>query len=98
MTQPSDHVSTHDQPLEERVENRSHRPASDAFKAFMASHWQQTEEQDYQPDSAGEYSAQRRVTLCQPFPTDRHPLPADDPKLRSNATDYRFRQHSAFAT
>ena len=28
-----------DQPLEDRVNNRSQRPESDAFKDFMASHW-----------------------------------------------------------
>jgi len=97
MTQPSDHVSAQDQPLEERVENRSHRPSSDAFKEFMGSHWKQAEDIEYQPDAAAEYAAQRRVTLSQRFPTDRLVIPAGAPKVRSNDTDYRFRPHSAFA-
>src|SRR5690625_1550916 len=97
MTQPSDHVSAQDQPLEERVENRSHRPSSDAFKEFMGSHWQQAEDIEYQPDAAAACAAQRRVTLSQRFPTDRLALAAGAPKLRSSATDPRFRPHSAFA-
>lgn len=99
MTQPSDAVqpAAQDQPIEDRVENRSHRPSSDAFKAFMASQWQQTEDIDFQPDAAASYAAQRRVTLSKQFPTDRLVIPAGAPKVRSNDTDYRFRPHSAFA-
>lgn len=97
MTQPSDHAPTQDQPLEERVENRSHRPSSDAFKAFMASNWAQTEDTEFQPDAAASYAAQRRVALSRRFPTDRLVIPAGAPKVRSNDTDYRFRPHSAFA-
>src|SRR5690625_1170058 len=97
MTQPSDQVSTQDQPLEERVENRSHRPSSDAFKEFMASNWEQPDDVDYQPDAAASYAAQRRLTLSRRFPTDRLVIPAGAPTVRSNDTDYRFRPHSAFA-
>ncbi|GAA4474522.1 aminopeptidase P family protein [Enteractinococcus fodinae] len=97
MTQPSDHAPTQDQPLEERVENRSHRPSSDAFKAFMASNWAQTQDTEFQPDAAASYAAQRRVALSRRFPTDRLVIPAGAPKVRSNDTDYRFRPHSAFA-
>lgn len=97
MTQPSDHAPTHEQPLEDRVENRSHRPSSDAFKAFMGSHWQQPEDQDFQPDTAAAFAAQRRATLSRQFPSDRLVIPAGAPKVRSNDTDYRFRPHSAFA-
>lgn len=99
MTQSSDAAQTaaQDQPLEQRVENRSHRPSSDAFKAFMASNWQQAETIQYQPDEAAVYAAQRRATLSEQFPTDRLVIPAGAPKVRSNDTDYRFRPHSAFA-
>lgn len=99
MTQPSDATQqpAQDQPLEERVENRSRRPSSKAFKAFMGSHWQQPEAVDYQPDAAASYAAQRRATLSRQFPTDRLVIPAGAPKVRSNDTDYRFRPHSAFA-
>ncbi|MDN6489633.1 MAG: aminopeptidase P N-terminal domain-containing protein, partial [Yaniella sp.] len=99
MTQPSDasHDPAHEQPLEDRVENRSHRPSSDAFKAFMGSQWQESEAIDYQPDAAASYAAQRRAALSRQFPTDRLVIPAGAPKVRSNDTDYRFRPHSAFA-
>lgn len=98
MTQPSDAAqnSVHDQPLEDRVDNRSHRPSSDAFKAFMGSHWQQADPVDFQPDAAASYAAQRRAIVSQQFPTDRLVIPAGAPKVRSNDTDYRFRPHSAF--
>lgn len=97
MTQPSDQAPAQEQPLEERVENRSHRPSSDAFKEFMGSHWEQPDDVEYQPDVAASYAAQRRVTLSKKFPTDRLVIPAGAPKVRSNDTDYRFRPHSAFA-
>lgn len=99
MTQSSDPVQNpaQDQPIENRVENRSHRPSSEAFKAFMGSNWQQTEDIDFQPDAAAAYAAVRRVTLSRRFPTDRLVIPAGAPKVRSNDTDYRFRPHSAFA-
>ncbi|NWN88336.1 MAG: aminopeptidase P family protein [Micrococcaceae bacterium] len=99
MTQPSDATQdpAAEQPLEERVENRSHRPTSDAFKAFMGSHWQAADAMDHQPDTSAAYAAQRRVTLSRQYPTDRLVIPAGAPKVRSNDTDYRFRPHSAFA-
>ena len=99
MTQPSDasHNPAQEQPLADRVENRSHRPSSDAFKTFMSSHWQETEAIDYQPDAAASYAAQRRGAVSRQFPNDRLVIPAGAPKVRSNDTDYRFRPHSAFA-
>src|SRR5690625_1130042 len=99
MTQPSDAVdnSVPELPLEDRVENRSHRPSSDAFKKFMGSNWQQPQQIDYQPDASASYAAQRRLALSRQFPTDRLVIPAGAPKVRSNDTDYRFRPHSAFA-
>ena len=71
MTQPSDasHNPAQEQPLADRVENRSHRPSSDAFKTFMSSHWQETEAIDYQPDAAASYAAQRRAAVSRQFPT-----------------------------
>src|SRR5690625_4797294 len=99
MTQPSDAVdnSVPELPLEDRVENRSHRPSSDAFKEFMGSNWQQPQQIDFQPDASASYAAQRRAALSRQFPTDRLVIPAGAPKVRSNDTDYRFRPHSAFA-
>src|SRR5690625_7876345 len=98
MTQPSDAVqpAAQDQPMEDRVENRSHRPSSDAFKAFMASQWQQTEDIDYQPDASASYAAQRRVTLSRRFPTDRLVIPAGAPMARYNYMYYRYRPLSAY--
>lgn len=99
MTQSSDavHQPASDQPLAERVENRSQRPSSDAFKAFMGSQWEHTPQVEFQADEAAAYAAARRVVLSKRFPTDRLVIPAGEPKVRSNDTDYRFRPHSAFA-
>src|SRR5699024_5997837 len=99
MTQPSDAVdnSVPELTLEDRVENRSHRPSSDAFKKFMGSNWQQPQQIDYQPDASASYAAQRLLALSRQFPTDRLVIPAGAPKVRSNDTYYRFRPHSAFA-
>ncbi|WP_035772864.1 aminopeptidase P family protein [Arthrobacter sp. Br18] len=85
------------QPLSDRNENRSQRPDSDAFKAFMASNWA--------PDLVGlparaevaSFAAQRRKAVSERFPGERLVIPAGPFKVRSNDTDYRFRPHSGFA-
>ncbi|WP_152187947.1 aminopeptidase P family protein [Georgenia satyanarayanai] len=85
------------QPLSERGSNRSQRPSSPAFRAFIASGW------DEQPPTlpgespAAPYAAARRERLGALFPGERLVLPAGTLVTRSNDTDYRFRPHSAFA-
>lgn len=86
-----------EQPLEERVNNRSHRPSSEAFKAFMASHWAQDDSELPAEDESASYALTRRVELSAQFPDQVVVIPAGNPKVRSNDTDYRFRPHSAFA-
>jgi Xaa-Pro aminopeptidase len=97
--QPAGHPTHSDQPIEERNDNRSHRPASKAFREFMSRDWGEIAS----PDGAGELlpgagpAAERRRRLGREFPGDRLVLPAGRPSARSNDTDYRFRPHSAFA-
>lgn len=87
-----------DQPLEERVNNRSQRPSSQAFKDFMGSQWApSTQATSPGPDAVAPYAATRRRALSDRFPGERLVIPAGPLKVRSNDTDYRFRPHSGFA-
>ncbi len=85
------------QPLSDRNENRSQRPDSDAFKAFMASEW--APDTAALPDRApvAEHAARRRRAVSDRFPGERVVVPAGPFKVRSNDTDYRYRPHSGFA-
>lgn len=86
-----------DQPLEERVNNRSQRPSSEAFKAFMASSWAPDTSALPGADEVAPYAATRRAAISARFPGERLVIPAGPLKVRSNDTDYRFRPHSGFA-
>jgi Xaa-Pro aminopeptidase len=85
------------QPLEERVNNRSQRPSSDAFKAFMASNWAPSTKQLPDRDAVADHAATRRRAISDQFKGERLVVPAGPLKVRSNDCDYRFRPHSAFA-
>ena len=85
------------QPLHERVENRSQRPNSDAFRAFMGSQWAPARTELPEADASAEHAARRRAAVSERFQGERLVIPAGQLKVRSNDTDYRFRPHSAFA-
>lgn len=85
------------QPLAERVENRSQKPTSDTFRAFMASQWAPASQELPGLDASALFAARRRAAVSAMFPGERIVVPAGRPKVRSNDTDYRFRAHSAFA-
>ena len=85
------------QPLDERVNNRSQRPSSDAFKAFMASNWAPSSQEVPPRDDVAGYAAARRRAISAQFKGERLVLPAGPLKVRSNDCDYRFRPHSGFA-
>ncbi|MCW4464340.1 aminopeptidase P family protein [Glutamicibacter sp. MNS18] len=86
-----------DQPIQDRVNNRSQRPTSRAFQEFMASSWAPDTSALPDADPAAGYAAARRQALSARFPGERLVIPAGPLKVRSNDTDYRFRPHSAFA-
>ncbi|MFI8412450.1 aminopeptidase P family protein [Paeniglutamicibacter gangotriensis] len=86
-----------DQPLEERVNNRSQRPSSAAFKSFMASSWAPDTSTLPGADDVAPYAAKRRTAISTRFPGERLVIPAGPHKVRSNDTDYRFRPHSGFS-
>ncbi|MFI2702660.1 aminopeptidase P family protein [Cellulosimicrobium composti] len=85
------------QDLAARGSNRSQRPDSDVFKAFITSGWAPRAALDVEPLPAAPYTAARRAALSARFPGARLVVPAGPLKTRSNDTDYRFRPHSAFA-
>lgn len=97
MTTESSQTPDDNQPLEDRVNNRSQRPTSQAFKDFMASNWAPDTSALPEADEAAGYAAERRQALSARFPGERLVIPAGPLKVRSNDTDYRFRPHSAFA-
>ena len=86
-----------DQPLEDRVNNRSQRPTSDAFRTFMASNWAPSPAELPARDEVADHAARRRRAISVQFPGERLVIPAGPLKVRSNDCDYRFRPHSAFA-
>lgn len=83
--------------LKDRVNNRSHRPSSENFKAFMTSSWAPRKDLGVEPAEFAPFTAARRAAVSARFPGDRLVIPAGGLKVRSNDTDYRFRPHSAFA-
>ena len=85
------------QPLEDRVNNRSQRPTSDAFKAFMASNWAPPLEKTPGRDAVADFAAKRRRAISELFKGERLVVPAGPLKVRSNDCDYRFRPFSGFA-
>ncbi len=85
------------QNIEERVNNRSQPPTSQAFKDFMASNWAPADSTLPERAEVADFAAKRRAALSQRFAGERLVIPAGPLKVRSNDTDYRFRPHSAFA-
>ncbi|WP_435738886.1 aminopeptidase P family protein [Cellulosimicrobium sp. PMB13] len=85
------------QDVSARGSNRSQRPDSAAFKAFITSGWAPRAVLDVEPSPAAPFAAARRAALSARFPGARLVIPAGPLKVRSNDTDYRFRPHSAFA-
>jgi len=85
------------QDVSARGSNRSQRPDSAAFKAFITSGWAPRAALDVEPSPVAPFAAARRAALSARFPGARLVVPAGPLKVRSNDTDYRFRPHSAYA-
>ncbi|MFI6426292.1 aminopeptidase P family protein [Promicromonospora sp. NPDC050880] len=97
MSEPTTTSQTDEQGTADRGSNRSHRPASTAFKNFVMSQWAPRAELGLTPSAAEAYTGARRAALSERLPGVRLVIPAGSLKTRSNDTDYRFRPHSAFA-
>lgn len=97
MSEQQTGSDTTPQALEERGDNRSHRPSGQAFRDFMASNWGERIPLGLEESSAKDYLPARHQAVGRAFKGDRLVIPAGSLKVRSNDTDYRFRAHSAFA-
>ncbi|MFD6444551.1 aminopeptidase P family protein [Promicromonospora sp. NPDC060204] len=97
MSEPTTTSQPDEQGTADRGSNRSHRPASTAFKNFVMSQWAPRAELGLTPSDAAPFTVARRSALSERLPGARLVIPAGSLKPRSNDTDYRFRPHSAFA-
>ena len=89
---------TDEQPLDERVNNRSLRPGSPTFLAWVTSGWGPRAASGVTRSPAAGHAADRRARLLARFDGPvRLVVPAGTPRVRSNDTDHRFRPHAAFA-
>lgn len=86
-----------DQPLGDRVNNRSQRPSSAAFREFIAANWADESAALPPRNDSASFAAARRTAVAGTFAGERLVIPAGPLVTRSNDTDYRFRPHSAFA-
>lgn len=84
------------QPLAERVTNRSLRPDSPTFMAWVTSGWAPRAASDVTRSPAADPAAARRARLAQRLGGATLVVPAGSPTVRSNDTDHRFRPHAAF--
>ena len=84
------------QPITDRVNNRSLRPRSDAFKDFMKSGWDASEP-EIKPLESSRYIQARLKALGAQFPGERIVIPAGQPKVRNNDCNYMFRPDTAFS-
>ena len=90
------HAPGDDQPMSDRVNNRSLRPDSPAFREFMTTGWDNREPDVHAlPSSA--FTPKRLEELGRRFPGERLVIPAGQPKVRNNDCDYAFRPDTAFA-
>ncbi|MEE8667272.1 MAG: aminopeptidase P family protein [Bifidobacterium mongoliense] len=85
-----------DQPMHDRVNNRSLRPSGEAFKSFMTTGWDRREPAIEPLESSG-YTPARLEVLGRRFPGERLVIPAGTPKVRNNDDDYAFRPDSVFS-
>ncbi|MDC4233779.1 aminopeptidase P family protein [Actinomyces sp. B33] len=83
--------------MAERVEGRSRRPDSDAFREFMGSGWGPRDASLPEREAVAGFLPARAAAAGEPFPGERLVVPAGTYKVRNNDCTYRFRAYSAFA-
>lgn len=85
------------QPIEERGQNRSQRPTSDEFLAYMGQGWDDTPTPLPTKSRVAPFAAARRAKVAERFAGQLVVIDAGPSLARSNDTEYRYRPHSAFA-
>lgn len=83
-------------PISERVNARSLRPNSPAFRKYMTEGWG-PEDLDVKPLESRDYIPARLRKLGEAFPGERLVIPAGVAKVRNNDCDYAFRPDTTFA-
>jgi Xaa-Pro aminopeptidase len=73
------------------------RGVSDELARNMKQGWADTERRDLEPIRQAAHTARRRAKLSAHFPGERLVVPAGNPKVRANDTDYPFRPSSDYA-
>ncbi|MDO5671623.1 MAG: aminopeptidase P family protein [Actinomycetaceae bacterium] len=81
----------------DRVNNRSRRPSSKAFKEFIGSHWGPRTNPMPKLQESAPWAHKHRLAISELFKGERLVIPAGQLVRRNNDNDYRFRPHSAFA-
>ena len=81
---------------QKKPSNRA-RPITDELRAFIAEDWAPRAPGATGRSEAARYAAARRDAVSAAFAGERLIVPAGGLKVRTNDTDYVFRQHSAFA-
>lgn len=74
------------QSMSDRVNNRSLRPQSAAFKEFMKSGWAD-DDPEINPLESSKFTPARLEALGKAFPGERLVIPAGQPKVRNNDCD-----------
>jgi Xaa-Pro aminopeptidase len=82
--------------ISERVNNRSLRPDSPAFRDFMKQGWAE-EASTTQPLESSKFTPARIKALSDAFPGERIVIPAGVAKVRNNDCDYPYRPDTTFA-
>lgn len=83
------------QSMSDRVNNRSLRPQSAAFKEFMKSGWAD-DDPEINPLESSKFTPARLEALGKAS-GERLVIPAGQPKVRNNDCDYMFRPDTTFA-
>src|SRR5699024_7198394 len=85
------------QDLAERGSNRSQRPDSHAFRAFIASDWAPPTPPEVTHAAVADHASRRRDAISAASPHERLIIPAGGLPVSSTGPQYRFRPHPAFA-
>lgn len=94
-TARSSSTASENEPIAERVHNRSLRPKSHTFEKFMTEGWDVTK-QDIKPNESSKYIPTRLKELGNRFPGERIIIPAGTAKVRNNDCDFPFRPDTTF--
>ncbi|WP_326700029.1 aminopeptidase P family protein [Streptomyces sp. NBC_01754] len=78
----------------QKRKNGLNQKANDELAEHMKRGWADTERRDLEPLAQAEHTARRRAGLSARFPGELLVIPAGNPKVRANDTDFPFRPSS----